>query len=187
MPEKIQAKFELSIVLTLHAWEDLSVAVQNQWGGPDSSEKRDWFAGAIADLIAASPDADVEYVEEFLQNVMNDEFEAVLDDGSAEEVAVKIVGLRKLALQGDFTIVDEMTRKWEERQRRGGDTIRCQHVERAEDEDDTDWDSDDSDQDPDGEDTEMVEAPPLVRIPKEKVPPEVDDEGFTKVVGKKKR
>ena len=118
---------------------------------------------------------------------MNDEFEAVLDDGSAEEVAVKIVGLRKLALQGDFTIVDEMTRKWEERQRRGGDTIRCQHVERAEDEDDTDWDSDDSDQDPDGEDTEMVEAPPLVRIPKEKVPPEVDDEGFTKVVGKKKR
>ena len=186
-PEKIQAKFDLSIALTLHAWPALSLAVQNSWGGPDSSEKRDWFAGAVSDLIATTPDADVEYVEEFLLNVMNDEFDANLEDGSAEEVAAKIVGLRKLTLQGDFALVDEMQRNWEERRKRGGGAVKFQLVERGQDEDDTDWDSDDMDEDEDGEDTEMADAPELGRAQREKIQPEVDDEGFTKVTGKKKR
>jgi pre-rRNA-processing protein TSR2 len=27
------------------------LAVQNNWGGPDSADKRDWFAGAVVDLF----------------------------------------------------------------------------------------------------------------------------------------
>ncbi|KAL9118650.1 MAG: hypothetical protein Q9187_004802 [Circinaria calcarea] len=186
-PEKIQAKFDLSIALALHAWPALSLAVQNSWGGPESSEKRDWFAGAISDLIAAAPDADVEYVEEFLLNVMNDEFDANLEDGSAEEVAAKIVGLRKLTLQGDFALVDEMQRSWEERQRRGGRAVEFQLVEEGQDKDETDWDSDHMDEGEDADDAEMADALEFIRAPREKVQPEVDNEGFTKVVGKKKR
>ena len=118
---------------------------------------------------------------------MNDEFDANLEDGSAEEVAAKIVGLRKLTRQGDFALVDEMQRGWEERRRRGGGAVKFQLVERGQDEDDTDWDSDDMDEDEDSEDTEMADAPEPVRAQREKMQPEVDDEGFTKVMGKKKR
>ncbi|MCJ1419703.1 hypothetical protein MMC32_006059 [Xylographa parallela] len=182
-PEKIAAKFDLSIALTLSLWPALSVAVQNSWGGPNSSEKRDWFAGAISDLLAATPDADVEYVEEFLLQVMNDEFDVNVEDGSAEEVAAKIVGLRKLTARGDFGMVDEMFARWEERQRRGGAEVAMRFVEEEEDEE-SDFDTEDWE---DGVDVEMGEAPDLVKVPRERPPPEVDEEGFTKVIGKKKR
>ncbi|MCJ1393270.1 hypothetical protein MMC18_006142 [Xylographa bjoerkii] len=185
-PEKIAAKFDLSIALTLSTWPALSLAVQNSWGGPDSSEKRDWFSGAISELIAATPDADVEYLEEFLLQVMNDEFDVNVEDGSAEEVAAKIVGLRKLTAKGDFGMVDEMFARWEERKRRGGGYVGIKFVEEEEG-DESDFDTEDWEDGVEGVDIEMEEAPDLVKMPVERPPPEVDHEGFTKVTGKKKR
>ncbi|MCJ1441944.1 MAG: hypothetical protein MMC23_002436 [Stictis urceolatum] len=183
--EDIEAKFDLSIALTLSTWHALTLAVQNSWGGPDSAEKRDWFAGAISELFVSTPDIDVEYLEEFMLNIMNDEFDLNIDDGSAEEISAKIIGLRKLTLQGDFKLVNEMMTKWEEKKRKGGDKVKAKMVEREDDEDDTDWDSDNIEDD-DG-DVEMDEAPQLAKAPKEKPILEVDEDGFTKVIPKKKR
>lgn len=119
--------------------------------------------------------------------IMNDEFDVNVEDGSGEEVSAKIVGLRKLTLQGDFALVDEMYSKWQDRQSKGtGGKINFQHITRDDDEDETDWDSDDMDDEEDG-DVEMDEAPPLVKAHKEKVQPKVDDEGFTEVVGRKRK
>ena len=186
MIEKIQAQFDLSIALTLSTWSALTLAVQNSWGGPDSSEKRDWLAGAVSDLIATTPDADVEYVEEFLLQVMNDEFDINVEDGSGEEVAAKIVGLRKMTLQGDFRMVNDMYRQWQERTSKGGgEKINFRLVEREDGADDTDWDSDDVEEG--NEDVDMDEAPSLVRVSKEKVQPKVDKDGFTEVISKRKR
>ena len=185
MSEQIQAKFDLSIALSIASWPALTLAVQNLWGGPDSLEKRDWFAGAISELIEATPNADVEYVEEFMLQVMNDEFDVNVDDDSAQEVAAKILQLQKMTQQGDFTVVNEMMAKWEERQREGVDHVKMKLVENGP-EDDTDWGSDGLDED-ENEDTEMGDAPALVEVRKDKPPPEIDEEGFTKVVGKKKR
>lgn len=186
--EKIQSKFDLAIALCLSTWSALTLAVQNSWGGPDSSEKRDWFAGAISDLISTTPDADVEYVEEFMLQIMNDEFDVNVEDGSGEEISAKIIGLRKLTLQGDFTMVDDMYSKWQERQSKGGGgKINFQHVTRDDNEDETDWNSDDIDEEEADDDVEMGEAPALLKVPKEKVQPRVDDEGFTEVVSKKRR
>ena len=123
--------------------------------------------------------------------IMNDEFDVNVEDGSAEEIAAKIVGLRKLTLQGDFTMVDDMYSKWQERQSKGGGSgmINFQHVTEDDDEDNTDWDSDDieGEDDDDDNDVDMGDAPALVKAPKEKVQPKVDDDGFTEVVGKKRR
>ena len=186
MLEKIQAKFDLSVALALATWPALTLAVQNSWGGPESSEKRDWFAGAISDLIHHTPDADVEYVEEFILQVMSDEFDINVEDGSGEEVAAKIVGLRKLTLRGDFEMVDEMYQKWQQRQVKGGERVQIQHVQRAENQDDTDWDSVDMEDNSD-EDVEMEQAPAMAKAPKEKIQPKVDDDGFTEVFGRRKR
>ena len=187
MTEKIQSKFDLSIALTLSTWPALTLAVQNSWGGPESSEKRDWFAGAISDLIANTQDADVEYVEEFMLQVMNDEFDVNIEDGSGEEVAARIIGLRKLTLQGDFTMVDDMYRDWQQRQQNGGSgKFNFKHVELEEHEGETDWDSDDLDEDED-EDVDMDEAPALDKAPREKLQPKIDEDGFTEVISKKKR
>lgn len=187
MLETIQKKFDLAIALTLATWPALTLAVQNSWGGQQSSEKRDWFAGAISELIGSTPDADVEYVEEFLLQVMNDEFETNLEDGSGEEVAVKILGLRKLTLHGNFAMVDDMYSRWEQRQSRSVETVSFKHIETGEDGDDTDEGSDELEGETSDEDVEMEQAPVLVYISKEKAQPKVDDEGFTEVVSKRRR
>ncbi|KAL9014303.1 MAG: hypothetical protein Q9173_001042 [Seirophora scorigena] len=186
--EKIQSKFDLSIALALSTWPALTLSVQNAWGGPLSSEKRDWFAGAISDLFSTQPEGtvDVEYLEEFLLQVMGDEFEVNVEDDSGAEVASKIVGLRKLTLQGDFSMVDDMLARWKERESRGGARVRFQkgHGDDEEDEDEEEDSDEDVEED---EDVDMEEAPNLVKAPKEKVVPKVDEEGFTEVVSKKKR
>lgn len=138
-------------------------------------------------MIESTPDADVEYVEEFLLQVMNDEFETNLEDGSGEEVAVKILGLRKLTLDGNFALVDDMYSRWEQGQSRGVETVSFKHIEIREDEGYIDEGSDELGVGPSDEDVEMEQAPALVYISTEKAQPNLDDEGFTEVISKRKR
>ncbi|KAL8728095.1 MAG: hypothetical protein Q9166_005620 [cf. Caloplaca sp. 2 TL-2023] len=185
--EKIQQKFDLSIALTLSTWPALTLSVQNSWGGPQSAEKRDWFAGAISDLFSSTPSPettiDVEYLEEFLLNIVNDEFEVNVEDDSGAEIAAKILGLRKMCFRGEFEIVDEMYERWRARQAKGEEKVHFQHVGREDDEED----ESDSEEVEEDEDVEMGEAPELAKAPKEKVVPKVDEEGFIEVVGRKRR
>ena len=204
-----QSNFEQGVALALHLWPVLTHAVQNSWGGPDSQDKRDWFAGAVVDLFpdltktSPSPSApapaaaqngsangpagepDVEYVEEFLLQVMVDEFEANVDDDSSLEVAEQIIKARAECLRGKFTEVDALRRRWEGR--KNSKVV----FKKGEDEDnETDWDTeeddDDDDGDGDGDDVEMGDAPTMVSTKKEKEEPEVDEDGFTKVTRRKR-
>lgn len=199
-----QAQFEQGVAYALHLWPDLILAVQNNWGGPESSDKRDWFAGAVVDLFpglskpatsasggpapsssssgeqAADLDGepDSAYVEEFLLQVMLDEFEVNVDDDSSYEVAETVLRVRAECARGKFDEVEALRRRWEAK--KGGKVV----FKHAEDQDgETDWDTD-SDEDED-EDVEMGDAPPPP-APKEKTQPEVDEDGFTKVTKKKR-
>lgn len=117
---------------------------------------------------------------------MNDEFDVNIEDGSGAETASKILELRKLTQQGDFTMVDGMYNQWVERKNKGSSGLNFKLVARGEDDDDTDWDSDDLDEDGD-QDMEKDEVPKLVKIAQEKAVPKVDEDGFTEVVGRKRR
>lgn len=204
LPEIRQSRFEQAVALTLNLWPALTLAVQNNWGGPDSADKRDWLAGQVADqfpsLAACSSstatsstttstnnsstaadddEPDAEYIEELLLQVMLDEFEVNVDDESAYDVATEIVRLRGQCARGTFDEVDRLRARWEGR--RGVRVV----MEEGEDQDgDTDWD--DTDGEDDG-DEEMGEAPALVpAVPKkEKKEPEVDEDGFTTVTRKR--
>jgi pre-rRNA-processing protein TSR2 len=116
---------------------------------------------------------------------MLDEFEVNVDDDSAFEVAEQVVRLRGECLRGKFDGVEALRQKWEGR--KGSKVV----MKKAEDQDDeTDWDTDDDDDD-DGEeegdgDVEMGDAPALVPARREKVEPEVDEDGFTKVARRKR-
>ena len=115
---------------------------------------------------------------------MNDTFDVNVEDGSGEEIAAKIVGLRKLTSRGDFKKVDDMYQEWIDRQYKGESTkLNIQHVAREEEDDDTDWDSDDDEE----EDVDMDAAPALIQAPKEKIQPRTDEEGFTEVINRRRR
>ena len=113
---------------------------------------------------------------------MLEEFEVNVDDESAFEVAEQIVRLRRDCEKGSFGEVREMQRRWDSKGERGV-VGGFQRVERDEAEDETDASEDEEDED--RMDVEMDEAPQLVRV-KEKIEPEVDEDGFTKVAKKKR-
>jgi len=137
------------------------------------------FASAAIDLLKENPDADEEWIEEFLVQVMLDEFEVAVDDGSAGDVADQIVALRKQCERGEFEGVNELKSRWDARGGRevGGGFARGEDVEAET--------SGSEDDDEEEEDVDMDEAPQLVRQ-REPVVPEVDEDGFTKVTKKKR-
>lgn len=184
-----QAKFEIGIALALHSWPALTIAVQNQWGGHNSADKRDWLAGAIAQLFESNPETDGEDVADVLLQVMEDEFEAVVEDDSEIPVAATIMKIRVETSEGNFSTVNQMYEKWEEKGDAEAPAVKVQS--QSDDEDSVDGEDWDEDGDGDGYgDTEMADAPAVAgnaAPKKEKPPPEVDEDGFTKVVGKKRR
>lgn len=184
--------------------------MQNNWGGPDSADKRDWFAGEVADQFppfttptsadsaaklanraaaqqtaaaAAADEPDTEYIEELLLQVMLDEFEVNVDDESGFDVAAEIIRLRGQCARGNFDEIDRLLARWQSRK---GAKVDCALFKKGQDQDnDTDWDATDGEDDEDC-DEDMNEAPPLVAAPKkDRVEPEVDEDGFTKVTRKR--
>ncbi|RMZ86996.1 hypothetical protein DV736_g5779, partial [Chaetothyriales sp. CBS 134916] len=150
----LPTQVDLLISLHLWSWPALTLAIQNAWGGSPqvSRDKRDWLAGAISELLTSEPPQlhDMSDLEEVLLQVMVDEFEVVVDDGSAEETAAKIwKGVGRLRT-GDASELQELYRRWVDKQEKDVD-----------------------------EDVDMGEAPPLL---KQKIEPEIDEDGFTKVV-----
>ena len=196
IPEARQSNFEQAVAYALHLWPALTLAVQNQWGGPDSADKRDWFAGAIAELFPEISDAppsrttkvteepDLEEIETVLLQIMVDEFDVNVDDDSGLEVANQILTSRVGCMNGDFGEVEKLRSRWATK--KGGKVE--QMFKKADDADqDTDWESDDDDEDDeDSPDVQMDDAPALVSVPKEKPQPEVDEDGFTTVTRKKR-
>jgi pre-rRNA-processing protein TSR2 len=186
-PDQQQQKFDLAITLLLNTWPSLTLAVQSSWGGPNSSDKRDWLCGAISEIFATRPETDSYDVEDILIQVMNDEFDVAVDDGSAAAVADQIMAAKAKIDDGDYEEVDRMWAEYKEKvERRGGQQENIfRQVDTKDEDQETDEEEDDDDSEDD--DDEMSEAPALVaRPPKEKVEPEVDEDGFTKVVGKKR-
>ena len=191
--DRISLYFDLAISLILVRWPALTLAVNNCWGGPDSASKRDWLGGIISDLFASRPDVDEEDVEDVLAQVLGDEFDVQLEDGSEMEVAAEICAMRRLTARGDFGPVEEMKARWEQREKGSGQTVGItkghgtdQEVCSSEEEVDDDDNEDGGVQLEAEDDREMVDVPPLARS-EETTKPEVDEEGFTKVIGKKRR
>ncbi|RYO75271.1 hypothetical protein DL766_003279 [Monosporascus sp. MC13-8B] len=202
LPETRQSNFEQGVALTLHLWPALTLAVQNNWGGSSSADKRDWFAGAIVDMFpsfvdvlktqqqqknkpatTAPEEPDIQDVETTLLQVMLDEFQVNVDDDSAFESAETIMRIRAQCAKGDFCEVDDLRRRWEAG--RGKKVAAVQAPDADQDTDGSDWESEGDDDDED-EDVEMDEAPALVAVSKERPQPEVDEDGFTKVTKKKR-
>lgn len=182
--------------MSLHLWSSLSLAVENNWGGPDSADKRDWFAGVIVDLFPAYVDAApstanatdptvpelIEDVETTLLQVMVDEFDVAIEDDSAYELARQLVNVYTQCAQGDFSEASALDERF--RNKKSG--AAGAGFKKVDDQDqDTDWESDEDGED--DSDDEMDEAPALVHAPREKAEPQVDEDGFTTVVSKKRR
>ncbi|RPA78750.1 hypothetical protein BJ508DRAFT_416356 [Ascobolus immersus RN42] len=171
--------WELGVSLILHYWPALSTAVQSGWGGPDSSDKRDWFAGTIADMVWER-DMDEIDLEEVLGQIMEDEFEVVVEDGSLEVTARRIMVLKEDIIKNDFSKVEKLHAQFLEKG--GKECVPLVHTENAEEDED---DDDDEDGDEDEDMPDQPDAQPHVQVMKPE--PVIDEDGFELVQKKKGR
>ena len=124
--------------------------------------------------------------------VLQDEFGVDLEDESEERVAASILRVREETARGEFGTVRTLHADWvrrKERNRNGdGNGMDQVQIKRQSggDEDDDDTEDEESDKDESEEDGDVVMGDALAQA-KPKPEPEVDEEGFTKVVGRKKR
>ncbi|KDQ65166.1 hypothetical protein JAAARDRAFT_28807 [Jaapia argillacea MUCL 33604] len=169
--------FARGILARLSTWPALRLAIAESWGGPQSSQKRSWLASVILDAFEddSQPTPDAIYVEEMLLQVMEDEFDCVLEDGSAEGVAKDIV---KVWDQLGFGGGEEMVKKLEgEAEKTKGKKI---EVEEGVASDDEDWEDDESGEDEDEVPMLIDDGKPVATRPP-KAEPEIDEDGFTMV------
>ncbi|KAI0269366.1 Pre-rRNA-processing protein TSR2-domain-containing protein [Gloeopeniophorella convolvens] len=92
-PDTTLVLFARGVIARLELWPALRVAVEQGWGGPASREKQRWLAGVLVDAFEAAPAPDAGYVAEMLAQVLEDEFDAAVEDGSVEAVAADVVAL----------------------------------------------------------------------------------------------
>ncbi|KAF3914055.1 hypothetical protein AA313_de0201964 [Arthrobotrys entomopaga] len=175
-------QWESGMTILMNTWPALSLAVENEFGGPDSADKRDWMCGAVADLFTSDPSTDAEDLETFLLQILEDEFQTNLEDDSAFAVSERIVLLRRQCAADDFSGVQALLQFWEKNG--GKNKPRVQVVREGEEESDSEDDEEDGGEE--GEDMEMDEAPQLVAV-KEKVEKVIDEDGFELVQKKGKR
>ena len=175
-PSPTSVLFARGVIARLALWPALRIAVDQGWGGPESAEKRTWIASVVVDAFEQEdPTPDVGYVELMLLQIMEDEFETVLEDGSAEAAAKDIVRIWEDVKNGS-----EETVKWFETQadKNKGKKVEVEEVAGEE----SDWEDESGE---DEEDEDEDEAPMLIDSqPKTKPEPEVDEDGFTLVKGK---
>lgn len=179
-PSPFTILFARGVIARLAIWATLRIAVQESWGGPGASEKRTWLASVIVDAFEEQNTLpDEQYVEEILLQVMADEFETVLEDGSAESVARDIVLLWDQTKTGRVDSVEKFEGLADKVA--GKKAIVKEVVES----DDEDWD--DEEEESEGAPYAEAVATLIDRIqPNPKDEPEVDDEGFTLVKAKGK-
>jgi pre-rRNA-processing protein TSR2 len=150
------------------------VAVENEWGGPESADKRDSLAGEVAEMLISRSDLDEEDMQDVLLQALEDLFNVDLEDGSEAAIAALILRIRRETMLGDFTTVDRM---WELYSSKVAKTKPVKVDAQSESGDSVDDESD--------EDIDMEDAAPL-KDTKARAEPEIDEDGFTTVVRRKR-
>ncbi|KAF7354624.1 Pre-rRNA-processing protein TSR2 [Mycena sanguinolenta] len=151
------------------------------WGGPGAPQKRTWLASVIVDAFEETvPTPDDQYVEEILLQVLADEFETNIEDGSAEVVALDIVRLWDETRIGR----DELVIKFESKaEGLRGKRMAAQELPSNAPEE---WEGEEGDEDEDDSGMDEDEEVPQLIEPRQREEPEIDEDGFTLVKGKGK-
>ncbi|KAJ8586695.1 hypothetical protein M405DRAFT_822913 [Rhizopogon salebrosus TDB-379] len=197
VPSPTLILFARGLLARFELWPALRIAVHQNWGGPQSAQKQRWLAGVITDEFEASlppPSAsltaldslhapahpshtlqepDTEYIETMLLQILDDEFEVALEDGSAFDVARDVLRLWNDAKEGkdgyvkDLEMqVDRMKGKMPQYEVDAGSG--------------SDWEDSDDDEDGSGSDDEDYgkEVVPQL-LDHAKKAPQTDEDGFT--------
>lgn len=103
--------FREAVSVVFGEWRALQLAVEQQFGGPDSREKAQWLEAVTVDFLRDNADVFSDELEEFLGTMMDQEFDTLLEDGSLAEVSKRIHELFTKCSNGQRKEVEEFILK----------------------------------------------------------------------------
>lgn len=89
--------YKQAVRYILTEWPSLQLAIDQGQGGAQANAKRDWICQTIAQLMIDGKDIDL---EDYLGEMINQEFDTLIEDGSLEYNAKWIEKFYKDCLQG---------------------------------------------------------------------------------------
>ncbi|KAG0263938.1 hypothetical protein BG011_007771 [Mortierella polycephala] len=178
-----QIAFKEGVQYLFHSWTALKLAVDGEWGGHNSVEKRDWFIDTIVDYFSEKgKNVDTFDLEDILIQIMNDEFSIMLEDKSEQHISKVLEQLFLECTHGKYDLVQTLKH---DSQKISGALKGSKAQKNGDDDDDS---SDDEGDDSEDMDVEMTEGESSSSAPRrEKQEPIVDEDGFETVVKKGKR
>ncbi|XP_035538231.1 pre-rRNA-processing protein TSR2 homolog [Morone saxatilis] len=72
-------------------WPVLQIAVDNGFGGVYGQQKADWMVDVVQQYFHDNADLQQYEVEDFIAQLMDQEFDTVVDDGSLPQVSVSLL------------------------------------------------------------------------------------------------
>ncbi|XP_003420417.2 pre-rRNA-processing protein TSR2 homolog [Loxodonta africana] len=132
------ALFGAGVRAALEAWPALQIAVENGFGGVHSQEKAEWLGDAVQEYFSRNADLELDEVEDFLGELMTNEFDTVVEDGSLPQVSQQLQTMFHHFQRGDGAALREMASHITQRKCRVTATALTTARETDEDEDDAD-------------------------------------------------
>lgn len=85
--------------------------MDNGFGGAYSQQKAEWMVDALQQYFIDNDELQPDEVEEFISELMNNEFDTVVDDGSLPQVAQKVCEMFQKCQQDRLTEVREQIKQ----------------------------------------------------------------------------
>ncbi|XP_022619650.1 pre-rRNA-processing protein TSR2 homolog [Seriola dumerili] len=111
--------FTEGVRAVLHTWPVLQIAVDNGFGGVYGQQKADWMVDVVQQYFHDNADLQQCEVEDFIADLMDQEFDTVVDDGSLPQVSINLLQMftqwQQGALQQLQHSIDSLTQKKSQR------------------------------------------------------------------------
>ncbi|KAF9933243.1 hypothetical protein FBU30_006011 [Linnemannia zychae] len=181
-PHPNQVAFREGVQYLFHSWTALKLAVDGEWGGHDTAEKRDWFIDTIVDYFGQhGKNIDTFDLEDILLQILNDEFSIMLEDKSEQHIAMVLEQLYQDCTHGKYDLVQTLK---QDSQKVSG-AFSASKAQKGDDDDSSDDDGEEGEEG--GEGAMDVDNETQEPVKKEKPEPIIDEDGFETVVRKGRR
>ena len=175
-PSPIELQFARAAYIILQMWPALRQAVLEQWGGPESEEKRRFLLSHLCDEYGTGQGKcpDVDDLADLLDNYVEEEYDCQLEDDSAMMIAMHVCNAFKVIFEekrGEQLVAQLEQAFGKVRKSK----VEHQTQELAE-----------GDEDDDQEEDETA-TPSAPRPPAPRPEPEIDEDGFETVVSRRRR
>jgi pre-rRNA-processing protein TSR2 len=104
-----RANFLEGVRLIFGGWPVLKTAISEEWGGPESAEKVNWFVESLLEHFdERGTKIEQEELEDILLHVMGHEFNVVLEDESERFVASQVLRLFRESIKGESSLLMQL-------------------------------------------------------------------------------